>query len=50
MNRTDPTFKEQTLIAQDNVDFLDELFSNLFDQDDISSESDQVPNLSNHDS
>ena len=50
MNRTDPTFKEQTLIAQDNVDFLDELFSNLFDQYDISSESDQVPNLSNHDS
>jgi hypothetical protein len=46
MNRTNPTFKEQTLINQDNIDFLDELFNNLFDNDDISSESDAIPDLS----
>jgi hypothetical protein len=45
MNRTDPTFREQSLIAQDNVDFLDELFSNIFDNDDISSDCD-IPDLS----
>jgi hypothetical protein len=46
MKRIDPTFKEQTLINQDNIDFLDELFNNLFDNDDISSESDAIPDLS----
>jgi hypothetical protein len=46
MNRTNPNFKEQTLIAQDNLDFLDELFSNLTDTDDISSDCDRVPDLS----
>jgi hypothetical protein len=46
MNRSDPTFREQSLIAQDNIDFLDELFSNLFDNDDLSENSDKIPNLS----
>jgi hypothetical protein len=46
MNRSDPTFREQTLIAQDNLDFLDELFTNLLDQDDITSEYDKTPDLS----
>jgi hypothetical protein len=46
MNRTNPNFKEQTLIAQDNLDFIDELFYNLLDNDDISSDSDRVPDLS----
>jgi hypothetical protein len=46
MNRTNPNFKEQTLIDQDNLDFLDELFSNLLDQDDITSEYDKTPDLS----
>jgi hypothetical protein len=46
MNRTNPNFKEQTLIAQDNLDFLDELFSNLLDNDDISSDFDLIPDLS----
>ena len=46
MNRTNPNFKEQTLINQDNIDFLDELFNNLFDNDDITSESDTIPDLS----
>ena len=46
MNRTNPNFKEQALINQDNVDFLDELFSNLSDNDDISSDCDKIPDLS----
>jgi hypothetical protein len=46
MNRSDPTFREQSLIAQDNIDFLDELFSNLFDNDDLSENSDKIPDLS----
>jgi hypothetical protein len=46
MNRTNPNFKEQTLIDQDNLDFLDELFDNLFDSDDLSSEQDKTPDLS----
>jgi hypothetical protein len=50
MKRTDPTFKEQSLISQDNTDFLDELFSNLFDNDDISSDFDSIPDLSTLDS
>jgi len=46
MKRIDPNFKEQTLINQDNIDFFDELFTNLFDSDDLSSESDAIPDLS----
>jgi hypothetical protein len=49
MNRTDPTFREQTNFAQQDLDFLDELFDNLFDSDDISSEFDKIPDLSNLD-
>ncbi len=49
MNRTDPTFREQSLIAQDNIDFLDELFENLFDNDDLSSDSDKIPDLGTFD-
>jgi hypothetical protein len=45
MNRTNPNFKEQTLIAQDNLDFIDELFYNLLDNDDISSDFDRIPDL-----
>jgi hypothetical protein len=46
MKRIDPTFKEQTLINQDNIDFLDELFNNLFDSDDLSENTDKIPDLS----
>jgi hypothetical protein len=31
--------------AQDDLDFIDELFANLFDQEDISSDTDKVPDL-----
>jgi hypothetical protein len=49
MNRTDPTFREQTNFAQQDLDFLDELFDNLFDSDDLSADSDKIPDLSNLD-
>ncbi len=49
MNRTDPTFREQTNFAQQDLDFIDELFDSLFDNDDLSSDSDKIPNLSNLD-
>jgi hypothetical protein len=49
MNRTDPTFREQTNSAQRDLEFIDELFDNLFDNDDLSSDSDKIPDLSNSD-
>jgi hypothetical protein len=49
MNRTDPTFREQTSFAQQDLDFIDELFDSLFDSDDITSEFDKIPDLSNSD-
>jgi hypothetical protein len=35
-----------SLISDENLNFLDELFNNLFDSDDLSSESDAIPDLS----
>jgi hypothetical protein len=49
VNRTDPTFREQTNFAQQDLDFIDELFDSLFDNDDLSSEQDKIPDLSNSD-
>jgi hypothetical protein len=46
MNRTDPTFRNVTLADEERDAFLDELFGNLFDNDDISSESDKIPDPS----
>jgi hypothetical protein len=46
MNRTDPTFREQTNFAQQDLDFLDELFARLTDSDDVSSSYDEIPDLS----
>ena len=34
------------MIEQEDLDFLDEMFAELFDCDDISSDSDSVPDLS----
>lgn len=45
MKRIDPTFKPQTIFSEDTESFLDELFDNLFDCDDLSSESDRIPDL-----
>ena len=45
MKRIDPTFKPQTIFSEDAESFLDELFDNLFDNDDLSSDSDAIPNL-----
>jgi hypothetical protein len=46
MKRIDPNFKQQTLTEQENLEFIDELFTNLFDNNDISSDSDKIPDLS----
>ena len=46
MKRIDPTFKTQTVFSEDAESFLDELFENLFDNDDLSSGSDKIPDLS----
>jgi hypothetical protein len=46
MKRIDPTFKTQTLFSEDTESFLDELFENLFDNDDISDNSDKIHDLS----
>jgi hypothetical protein len=46
MNRTDPTFREHLLSEEETDAFLDELFTNLFDSDDLSADSDKIPDLS----
>jgi hypothetical protein len=46
MDRTDPNFKEQTVIAQEDLEFIDELFDNLFDGAPVDSDTDKVPDLS----
>ena len=46
MNRTDPTFRNATLSEEEANSFLDELFSNLFDSDDLSTDTDKIPDLS----
>ena len=46
MKRTNPTFKEQTLTEEETLEFIDDLFNNLFDNDDISTDYDQIPDLS----
>jgi hypothetical protein len=49
MNRTDPDFSFNasfpTLSEEEANSFLDKLFDNLFDTDDISSDSDRTPDL-----
>ena len=45
MRRIDPNFKEQTLSLIEQDEFIDELFNQLFDSDDLSSESDRIPDL-----
>jgi hypothetical protein len=49
MNRSNPNFKAQTLFSEDTESFLDELFSNLFDDDDISENTDKIPDLGTFD-
>ena len=45
MNKTDPTFKQTKLSEEEVGSFLDDLFSNLLDTDDISSDCDKIPDL-----
>lgn len=45
MKRSDPTFKSHLLSDLEKEEFLDELFSNLFDTADISSDTDKVPDF-----
>ena len=46
MNRTDPNFRFATLSDEETESFLDDLFTNLFDSDDLSSDTDKIPDLS----
>lgn len=49
MNRADPDFRFNSrfpaLSEEEANSFLDELFVNLFDQEDVSSDTDKVPDL-----
>ena len=45
MNRTDPTFKHQTLTKEEENEFLDELFAELFDLAPIDSDTDKIPSF-----
>jgi hypothetical protein len=46
MNRTNPTFKQQTQSSEEDTAFINELFDSLFDNDDINSDTDRTPDLS----
>jgi hypothetical protein len=45
MQRTNPNFRNATLSEEEANSFLDDLFSNLLDTDDISSDCDKIPDL-----
>ncbi len=45
MNRVDPNFKANSVIDQENIDFLNEMFSELFDFGEVHSGMDEVPDL-----
>jgi hypothetical protein len=49
MDRTDPTFKQQTQTTEEDSSFIDDLFDDLFDSlfdnDDICSDTDKTPDL-----
>jgi hypothetical protein len=47
MKRIDPTFKLQTVQFEQDLTFIDELFDELFDNDNISENTDKIPNLDN---
>ena len=49
MRRIDPNFKLQTVQSDQNLDFIDELFDNLFDNDDISENTDKIHDLGTFD-
>jgi hypothetical protein len=49
MNRTDPTFKEQNLIEQENLEFIDELYNNPYDCDGTSNDYENTSNFSTFD-
>lgn len=49
MKRIDPNFRSSTLSEEETEAFLDELFNNLFDNDDITSDTDKIPDLSTFD-
>ena len=46
MKRIDPNFRFATLSDEETESFLDELFDNLFDSDDLSANTDKIPDLS----
>lgn len=37
---------DSNLLSEDNLEFLDELFSNLLDTDDLNEDTDKIPDLS----
>ena len=45
MNRIDPNFKENSIFEQENMEFINELFEELFDRGDVNEGTDKVPDL-----
>lgn len=50
MKRTDPNFFEAFRNEEEIDSFLDELFLNLFDDNDLSENTDKIPDLSRFES
>ena len=46
MKRIDPNFRFATLSDEETESFLDEIFTNLLDSDDLSENTDCIPDLS----
>ena len=45
MKRIDPTFKAQSVVEMETLDFLNEMFDELFDLGEVHSGMDEVPDL-----
>ena len=45
MNRINQNFKEKSVIEQENIDFINEMFDELFDAGEVHSDMDEVPDF-----
>ena len=45
MNRTNATYRYEAMSAEEVDAFLDDMFAELFDSDDVSGDTDRVPDL-----
>ena len=45
MNRIDPNFKDNSIFEQENKEFVNEFLLELFDRNEITEDTDRIPDL-----